>query len=68
MENDQERKTRQRAQRAEQMNEIEASLRRADGLIEDSKREIRRSRDLMGAQRTEDARQDAEEDEADANR
>src|SRR4051794_36052629 len=31
----------------------------ADGRIEDSKREIQRSRHIMGAQRAEDARQDA---------
>ena len=56
------RKAEQRAAREKQMSDIEASLDRASNLIERSQTEVRRSRDLMDAQR-EDARSDKEEDE-----
>ena len=57
------RKAEQRAAREKQMSDIEASLDRASNLIERSQTEVRRSRDLMDAQRAEDARSDKEEDE-----
>jgi hypothetical protein len=61
------RRTEQRAQRDRQMSDVEASLNRASELIESSKREVQRSRDLMDAQRAENARQDQEEDELGTN-
>jgi glycerol kinase len=65
MESEQERKTRQRAARDKQMNDVESSLNRATGLLENSQREIQRSRDLMSDYRAENARQDAAEDKID---
>lgn len=53
MESEQERKSRQRAARDN----------RATGLLENSQREIQRSRALMSDYRAENARQDAAEDE-----
>jgi hypothetical protein len=66
METEKERQSRQRAVRDKQMDEIEASLTRATDLVEGSRREIQRSRDLMTEQRHEDARQDAAEDKRDS--
>ena len=60
---DKQHKAQQRAAREKQMSDIEASLNRASNLIESSQQEVQRSRDLMDAQRAEDARQDKEEDE-----
>ena len=60
---DKDRQARRRAVRDTQMNDVEASLNRASDLIESSKREVQRSRDLMNAQRADNARRDKEEDE-----
>jgi hypothetical protein len=66
MASEQERKSSQRAARDKQMSDVEASLNRATGLLEDSQREIQRSRDLMSGYRAANARQDAAEDETQA--
>jgi hypothetical protein len=63
--NDQEkkRKLEQRAARDRQLDNIEQALNRATDLIQDSQREIQRSRDLMQDRRDQDRRDDQAEDE-----
>ena len=65
--NDQEkkRKLEQRAARDRQLDNIEQALNRATDLIQDSQREIQRSRDLMQDRRDQDRRDDQAEDEQD---
>ena len=60
-----ERKRQQRAARDKQLSEIENSLMRANDLINDSKREVQRSRGLMDAQKAQNQRDDEEEDARD---
>jgi len=62
METQKERMLRQRAARDEHLAAVEASLVRAADAIEDSRREIQRSRDIMNDQRAENSRQDAADD------
>lgn len=55
----QERKQReQRPTRDRQISDLEKSFTRASDLIRSSKREVQRSRDLLDAQKADDARQD----------
>ena len=65
--NDQEkkRKLQQRAARDRQLDNIEQALNRATDLIQDSQREIQRSRELMQDRRDQDRRDDLAEDERD---
>ena len=65
METEQERKVRQRKDRDKQLSAVEASLAKAAEAIEDSKREIQRSRDIMRQQSAANARQDKAEDDED---
>jgi len=62
--NDQEkkRKLQQRAARDRQLDNIEQALNRATDLIQDSQREIQRSRELMQDRRDQDRRDDLAED------
>ncbi len=55
-------RTAQRAARDKQLDDITTSLDRASKLIEDSQREIRRSRDLMRDQQEQNQRDDQAED------
>ena len=57
-----ERKREQRAARDKHLGEIENSLARATELINDSRREVQRSRGLMDAQKAQNQREDDEED------
>jgi hypothetical protein len=57
-----ERTQQQRAARDRQMSDVEASLNRVSDLIESSRREVQRSRDIINAQMADDARGDREED------
>lgn len=57
-----------RAARDKQLSDIEESLTRATDLINDSKREVQRSRDLMSAQKVHNQREDDEEDAQDRRR
>lgn len=57
------RRLQQRAARDKQLNDIEQSLNRATNLIEDSQREIQRSRALMQDRRDQDRHDDQGEDE-----
>ena len=59
------RKLQQRAARDRQLDSIEQALNRATDLIQDSQREIQRSRDLMQDRRDQDRRDDLAEDERD---
>ena len=65
--NDQEkkRKLQQRAARDRQLDNIEQALNRATDLIQDSQREIQRSRELMQDRRDQDRRDDMAEDARD---
>ena len=65
--NDQEkkRKLQQRAARDRQLDNIEQALNRATDLIQDSQREIHRSRELMQDRRDQDRRDDLAEDARD---
>jgi hypothetical protein len=65
--NDQEkkRKLQQRAARDRQLDNIEQALNRATDLIQDSQREIQRSRELMQDRRDQDRRDDLAEDARD---
>ena len=56
------RKDQQRAARDQHLNDIQASLDKGSRLIEDSQREIQRSRDLLQDMRDQDERDDAAED------
>ena len=65
MEGDQERTARQRKARDQHLSDIDASLNRASNLIEESRNEIQRSRDLMLDRRAENTRQDKADDDRD---
>ena len=59
------RKLQQRAARDRQLDSIEQALNRATDLIQDSQREIQRSRELMQDRRDQDRRDDLAEDARD---
>ena len=59
------RKLQQRAARDRQLDNIEQALNRATDRIQDSQREIQRSRDLMQDRRDQDRRDDLAEDARD---
>ena len=61
---EQERKQKQRATRDQQLSEIEQSLNDAGRTIEDSKRQIARTHELLDDRRKQDARDDKADDEA----
>jgi hypothetical protein len=56
------RRAEQREARDQHLRDVEDSLDRASGLIEDSKREVQRSRDLLDSQRQRNTADDREED------
>ncbi len=56
------RRHQQRIARDKQLGDIEKSLQRATDMINDSQREIQRSRDLMQVRRAQDLRDDEAED------
>ena len=57
------RKDQQRSVRAKYLNDIQQSLDKGSRLIEDSEREIQRSRDLLQDMRDQDQRNNQAEDE-----
>ena len=59
---DRSRRAEQRQARDQHLKDVEASLDRASGLIEDSKREVQRSRDLLDSRRNQNTIDDREED------
>ncbi len=61
---DDEHKAKDRARRAQQFQDIEDSLARATDLIEQSKREVARSRQIMKDANAADDKADKERDEA----
>ena len=59
---DRSRRAEQREARDQHLKDVEDSLDRASGLIEDSKREVQRSRDLLDTRRSQNTIEDREED------